>query len=84
MSLTPRQSELLDTIHCLTLANKQPPTIREIAKAMGISSPNGVNIHLKALRKSGHIEKPSGGKKARGIRVVDQEFCPCCGQSIQS
>jgi repressor LexA len=82
VALTPRQSETLDTIHCLTLRHRQPPTIREIAAAMGISSPNGVSVHLQALRQKGFIEQSKGRMKHRGIRLANQQFCPCCGQKL--
>jgi len=36
-----------------------PPTIRELGDALGISSTNGVNDHLKALEKKGYLSRES-------------------------
>lgn len=51
-----------------------PPAIRDICEAFGISSPNGVMCHLKALQKKGYIhrvEKKGGRQRAqaRGITI---------------
>lgn len=80
--LTARQRELVKTITRLTRKNRSAPTIREIAAAMNIRSPNGVNVHILALQRKGYIEKPTGRRKSRGLRLVNQDTCPCCGQSI--
>src|SRR6478735_393808 len=51
-----------------------PPAIRDICEAFGISSPNGVMCHLKALQKKGYInrvEKRDNQQRAqaRGITI---------------
>src|SRR6476469_2932760 len=51
-----------------------PPAIRDICDAFGISSPNGVMCHLKALQKKGYInrvEKRDNQQRAqaRGITI---------------
>ena len=51
-----------------------PPAIRDICEAFGISSPNGVMCHLKALQKKGYInrvEKRENQQRAqaRGITI---------------
>ena len=64
--LTPRQQEILDVI-CQVIAEKGiPPTIAEIAEAIGVSSSNGVRGHLQALERKGAISLIAG---ARGIQV---------------
>jgi len=64
--LTPRQQEILDFI-CQAIANKGiPPTIAEIAEAIGVSSSNGVRGHLQALERKGAITLITG---ARGIQL---------------
>jgi len=64
--LTPRQQEILDLI-CQAIANKGiPPTIAEIAEAIGVSSSNGVRGHLQALERKGAITLIAG---ARGIQL---------------
>lgn len=64
--LTPRQQEILDVI-CQAIEEKGiPPTIAEIAEAIGVSSSNGVRGHLQALERKGAISLIAG---ARGIQV---------------
>jgi repressor LexA len=49
-----------------------PPAIRNIGDAFGISSPNGVMCHLKALEKKGYIKRKDNQARAiqvEGIRV---------------
>jgi len=64
--LSARQAEVLEWIR----ANSRlySPTVREIASALGIKSPNGVVCHLKALEKKGVIRRTP--KSSRGIEVV--------------
>jgi len=81
--LTVRQQFVLDTITRLTRENKAAPSIRELAKAIGVKSTNGVSVHLKALRRKGVLAAPNGKMKSRGLRLKNQEACPCCGQSIR-
>lgn len=49
-SITTRQAEVLSTIDELTIKLGHPPTFRELAKQLGISSPNGILCHLRSLR----------------------------------
>ena len=49
--LTKRQAEILEMINDCVTRNGFAPSIREIADAFEISSPNGVVCHLKALEK---------------------------------
>jgi repressor LexA len=44
------------------------PTVREIARAMSIKSPNGVIVHLEALEKKGWITRRPNS--TRGIEVT--------------
>ena len=46
-----------------------PPAIRDICEAFGISSPNGVMCHLKALEKKGLLTREL--HSARAITLVD-------------
>jgi repressor LexA len=60
-SLTARQSEILAFIE----SQPYPPTVREIGEFFGITSPNGVSCHLKALERKGVILRKA--HKARDI-----------------
>jgi SOS-response transcriptional repressor LexA len=53
--LSPRQFAVGRFIHEHLAANGFAPTLREIGKALGIGSTNGVNDHLKALEHKGYL-----------------------------
>lgn len=65
--LSQRQAEMLSFIIDSTDYKGYPPTIREIGRAIGISSTSVVNYNLSRLCKSGDIEKDP--VRARGIRI---------------
>ncbi len=69
MALSERQNKILEFVRTFTLDNGYPPTIREIGKAVGISSTSVVNYNLDALQRSGHIYRDR--TVSRGIRLVD-------------
>jgi repressor LexA len=65
---TERQKAIYDFIR-ETMANRgMPPTLREIGLQFGIVSTNGVEKHLSALERGGHITRERG--KSRGITVT--------------
>ena len=66
--LSPRQAEAWEFIRAN--AGMYSVTIRELCQSMGISSPNGVIGHLKALERAGLIRRHP--KKARGIEVLHE------------
>ena len=63
-SLTERQLEVLRFIASEIENRGYPPTIREIGEAMGIASTNGVNDHLKALERKGHLQRDAAKSRA--------------------
>jgi repressor LexA len=64
--LTERQREILDFIAASISDRGYPPTLREIGEHFGIRSTNGVNDHLKALEKKGHLRRED--LKSRAMR----------------
>lgn len=71
--LTRRQEEILTYIKEYIVSNGYPPTIREICKAVGVSSPATVHAHLANLENKGFIKKED--TKNRAIEVlVKNEF----------
>ncbi len=66
--LTKRQQKVFDFIWKHIEKEGWPPTVREIGKAMGIRSPNGVISHLKALIKKKKIEMKASN--SRSIRIA--------------
>lgn len=69
--LTDRQQQVLDYIQSHITEKGCSPTIREIGKAFGIVSPNGVMCHLKALEKKGRLTR--SGDLHRGIILTANE-----------
>jgi repressor LexA len=67
-ALTERQREILDYITASISDRGYPPTLREIGEHFGIRSTNGVNDHLKALEKKGHLRRED--LKSRAMRPV--------------
>ncbi len=66
--LTDRQQQILDFITGSINERGFPPTLREIGEHFGIRSTNGVNDHLKALEKKGHLRRED--LKSRAMRPV--------------
>jgi len=69
MALSERQRKILSFVKTFMLDNGYPPTIREIGKAVSISSAAVVNYNLDALQRSGHIYRDR--TVSRGIRLVE-------------
>ena len=67
--LTPRQREVYGFVRSKIFERGYGPTVREIASAFGIRSPNGVMCHLKALEKKGIIRREPN--MSRAIQLVD-------------
>jgi len=66
--LTDRQREILEFITQSIRERGYPPTLREIGVQFGIRSTNGVNDHLRALEKKGHLLRED--LKSRALRPV--------------
>ena len=65
-NLTQRQAEVLAFISANS--HLYGPTVREIAAAFSIRSPNGVICHLEALERKGRIRRTPNA--VRGIEVI--------------
>ena len=73
--LTRRQSDVLNYVKTYIVSHGYPPTVREIGKALEISSPATIHAHLANLEKKGFIKKE--GSKNRAIELlVKNEFEP--------
>jgi len=66
--LTKRQALVMDFIAQRIDACGYPPTIREIGRAFGITSTNGVADHIKALARKGYLTHEEG--KSRTLRLT--------------
>jgi len=67
--LTERQSEALDIIQNFINKKGYPPTVRELAKAMGISGPKGAKEYMDILERKGYIERAH--QISRALKIVD-------------
>ncbi|MCX8033467.1 MAG: transcriptional repressor LexA [Thermoleophilia bacterium] len=68
VTLTERQQEILAVIEEALATQGYPPTVREIAQAVGLSSPASVHGHLRALEAQGFLKRK--GPKRRALEVV--------------
>lgn len=72
-SLTRRQEEILTYVKEYIVSHGYPPTVREIGKDLGVSSPATIHTHLNKLVEKGFIKKD--GSKNRAIELlVENEF----------
>lgn len=72
-SLTKKQEEILTYIKEYIVNHGYPPTVREICKAVGVSSPATVHAHLNNLEKKGFIKKENTKNRAIEL-LVQNEF----------
>ncbi len=66
--LTKRQRMVLEFIEQYIRTSGYPPTYREIASHLGVSSTNGVNDHLAALERKGYLSRRN--QSARTLRIL--------------
>ena len=66
--LTDRQQEVVDYLKSSLAERGFCPSVREIGDKLGINSPNGVMVHLKALERKGAIKRTE--RIARAIKVL--------------
>lgn len=69
--LTARQQQIYDFI-CSEVATKgYPPSVREIAEAVGLKSPSTVHTHLQVLEDKGYIKRDLS--KPRALEITAQQ-----------
>ena len=68
--LSDRQQKMLGFINEYVTQNSRPPTIREIGKAVGISSTSVVNYNLTRLKERGYLEREA--EVSRGLKLTRQ------------
>lgn len=64
--LTERQRTVLEIVRTSIRERGYPPTVREIASAIGVRSPSCIDRHLVALERHGLLRRERG---ARAIHV---------------
>ena len=71
MYLTKRQKEILDFVRAQVKAQGYAPTLQEIGRRFGLSSPATVYKHVEQLVQKGYLRKTP--HQGRGIQLVDAE-----------
>ena len=63
-----RRQRIIDYIAATLRASGYPPSVREIASAVGLASTSAVHHHLTALEKDGYLER--GATHSRALRLT--------------
>ncbi len=63
-----RKQKILDFIAATLRARGYPPSVREIALAVGLASTSAVHHHLQVLEREGYLER--GAAQSRAIRLT--------------
>jgi repressor LexA len=74
--LSPRQQQVLAVIREWVERHGYPPTVREIASAVGLGSPSSVAHHLKALQRLGLVRRAARGPRAVDARPSSSSIAP--------
>src|SRR5689334_5287327 len=70
VDLTKRQQEILDFIKRYSAKQGYPPTVRDIGKAVGLTSSSTVHAHLANLEKRGLLRRDPS--KPRALELLDR------------
>ncbi len=70
--LTGRQQQILDYLVREVQQKGYAPSVREIAKALGLRSPSTIHQHLTALEQKGCIRRH--GERMRALEVMDKNL----------
>lgn len=65
-----KRAEILRWLARREIVGDGPPSVREVADGVRLSSTQTAHKHLKKLEESGHIERE--GRKARGARLTEK------------
>ena len=68
-TLTRRQQEILDFLKAQNTRFRHPPTLEELAEALGLRSRGSLHKHIQALIKAGFIEPMN--RLRRGVRLAE-------------
>jgi repressor LexA len=79
-SLNPRQRQILDYLRDHSRDHSYPPTVREIGRAVGLSSSSTVQNHLNTLETRGFITRDPA--KSRTVEVVNTDASRGRGSNV--
>ena len=74
--LTRRQEDVLNYVKGYIVSHGYPPTIREIGRALDISSPATIHAHLSNLEQKGFIRKENSKNRAIELLVENEYNLP--------
>ena len=77
--ITKRQQQIYDFIRSYQAEKGYPPSVREMAAAVGLSSPSTVHAHLGVLEDHGLIRRDK--TKPRALEVFNQDGTPAATSS---
>ena len=66
--LTAKQREILETVQAWIAEKGRPPTLREMAQRMGVSSTNAIRDHFRVLETKGYLKRDA--RLSRGLEVI--------------
>ena len=69
--LTTRQKDVLEYIRDFTHRNGYVPSVRDIARAIGVKSPSTVQGYLDGLEKAGYIRREPS--QNRSIMLIEED-----------
>lgn len=70
--LTPRQQQILELLSRFTTDHGYPPTVRELCRLAGVSSPDTIQYHLDKLREKGLLEEAKGRSRAAQVTSMER------------
>jgi repressor LexA len=74
--LTRRQRDILHAIRRLTLESGHAPSIREVAEAVGMSSPGSLHYQYRELMTKGHLRRVQGQPRTVEVRLPGEADFP--------
>jgi repressor LexA len=66
--LTAKQREILEAVQAWIAEKGRPPTLREMAQRMGVSSTNAIRDHFRVLETKGYLKRDA--RLSRGLEVI--------------
>jgi len=71
--LTPKQKDVLDYIKMFSAKNKYPPSVRETAQALDVSSPATIHVHIQKLIEKGYLKRSNNSNHQLQL-LVNNEY----------
>ncbi len=80
--ITQRQAQIFEFIVDQIATNYTPPTLREMMAHFGITSPNGISCHLRALVAKGYLRHLKDGGGRCYVPIHNPDACLFCGAEV--